>query len=465
MAVRKDDVALLADLDRAVGELKHSGEFDRIIDRWSPRRLHIYSTSELGLAIAAGGLLAAAVFALGIAVHALRRKQRLLASEIARRARTEKELREATARAEDAVESRSKFLAAASHDLRQPLQSLLLFQELLAPHVAEDGREALKHLGRGLDALRELLNGLLDISRLDAGVVAPSIEDFALQDLIEQIEAAYKPLAAAKGDLTFHIDPCPAVVRSDPTLLGRMVRNLVENALRYTEAGRIDVVFVAGAGQLRIEVHDTGMGIAPEHLDRIWEEFHQLGNPERDRNRGLGLGLAIVRRLSVLLGHPVEVTSRPGRGSVFSITVPLGVEAPRQTQSPLTAIAGAGDYAVLIDDDPIVLLGLKTIFESWGFQVLAAGSIDQALSELERRPEIVVADYRLRDGHSGAEAIWRIRDLWGADVPGVVLTGDTGEAVRDDAAAHGLSVIYKPATPRQLAEILDKGKIAAREPS
>ncbi|MBF0333713.1 MAG: hypothetical protein HQL40_08705, partial [Alphaproteobacteria bacterium] len=359
MAVRKDDVALLADLDRAVGELKDSGEFDRIIDRWSPRRLHIYSTQELGLAIAAGGLLAAAVLALGAAVHALRRKHRLLADEIARRARTEGELREATARAEAAVESRSKFLAAASHDLRQPLQSLLLFQELLAPHVAEGGREALKHLGRGLDALRELLNGLLDISRLDAGVVAPSIEDFPLQDLIEQIEAAYKPLAAAKGDLTFHIDPCPAIVRSDPTLLGRMVRNLVENALRYTEAGRIDVVCVAAGDQLRIEVHDTGLGIAPEHLDRIWEEFQQLGNPERDRNRGLGLGLAIVRRLSDLLDHPVEVSSRPGSGSVFSITVPLGAEAPRQTRPPLTTIAGEGDYAVLIDDDPIVLLGLK----------------------------------------------------------------------------------------------------------
>ncbi|MBF0305025.1 MAG: response regulator [Alphaproteobacteria bacterium] len=464
MAVRKDDVALLAELDHAVGELKLGGEFDRIIDRWSPRRVHIYSTRELGLAIAAGGLLAAAVLALGAAVHALRRKHRLLVDEIARRAKTEGELREATARAEAAVESRSKFLAAASHDLRQPLQSLLLFQELLAPHVAEGGREALKHLGRGLDALRELLNGLLDISRLDAGVVAPSIEDFPLQDLVEQIEAAYKPLAAAKGDLTFHIDPCPAIVRSDPTLLGRMVRNLVENALRYTEAGRIDVVCVAAGDQLRIEVHDTGLGIAPEHLDRIWEEFQQLGNPERDRNHGLGLGLAIVRRLSDLLGHPVGVRSRPGSGSVFSITVPLGAEAPRRTQ-PLTTIAGDGDYAVLIDDDPIVLLGLKTIFESWGFQVLAAGSIEQALSELDRRPEIVVADYRLRDGHSGAEAIWRIRTLWGTSVPGVVLTGDTGEAVRDDAAAHGLSVIYKPVTPRQLADILDKGKIAAREPS
>jgi PAS domain S-box-containing protein len=373
----------------------------------------------------------------------------------------ENDLRKSKNEAERATLSKSKFLAAASHDLRQPMQSLLLFLEVLKPHVAPKGQEALKHLGRGLDALRDLLDSLLDISRLDAGVVKAAIEDFSIGPLVEQIASGYAPVAAAKG-LEFHTSLYPAVVRSDRTLLGRMVRNLVENALRYTEEGGITVACHAAGDALCIEVQDTGIGIPPEHLERIWEEFHQVGNPERDRNRGLGLGLAIVQRLSSLLDHSVEVRSTPGRGSVFTIAVPLGRaelrRMPTLAREGRTEVVGNGRFAVLVDDDMIVLLGLKATFEAWGYEVLAAGSTERAmaaLGEKGRRPDIVVADYRLREGRNGTEAILAVRAAYGGDVPGIILTGESGAEVQKDAAEHGLSVIHKPVTPRQLSIALE----------
>ncbi len=367
--------------------------------------------------------------------------------------------------AEDANQAKSRFLAAASHDLRQPMQSLLLFLDVLKPHVTSKGEEALNHLGRGLDALRDLLDSLLDVSRLDAGVVQPTIETFPIQDLVEQIGAAYTPVAAARG-IAFRVTACPATVCSDRTLLGRMVRNLVENALRYTERGSIVVECSTVGDHLSIAVADTGIGIPREHLARIWEEFHQVGNPERDRNRGLGLGLSIVQRLSVLLGHPVEVRSSPGRGSVFSLDVPLGREEQREEPQhrpappapPVRAAAGDGRFAVLVEDDAIVLLALKATFEGWGYTVLAAGSTEQALVALEkagRRPDIIVADYRLREGRTGTEAMLRVRDLYGADIPGIIVTGETGPDAQRDATAHALGIIHKPVTPRQLGQVLE----------
>lgn len=372
--------------------------------------------------------------------------------------RAEESLRQAREEAERANIAKSKFLAAASHDLRQPMQSLFLFHDILKPHVAQGGQEALKHLGRGLDAMRELLDSLLNISQLDAGIVQPSLEEFGVHQVIEQIGASYAPVAAAKG-LEFRVATCRTVVRSDRTLLGRMVRNLLENAMRYTEAGWIAVECHEAGGYLSIEVHDSGIGIAPEHLERIWEEFHQVGNPERDRNRGLGLGLAIVRRLSCLLDHKVEVRSIPGQGSIFSIAVPCGSAEPQPARTTKGIVAGHGWLALLVDDDPIVLLGLKATFEAWGYEVLAAGSADQALTLLEdcgRRPDVIVADYRLREGRSGTAAILRVRTKYGFEVPGIVLTGETGQEVRDAAAKLSLAIIHKPVTPRQLADALNE---------
>ncbi|CBS88360.1 putative hybrid sensor histidine kinase (plasmid) [Azospirillum lipoferum 4B] len=382
--------------------------------------------------------------------------------DITARRRAQQALMQAKESAEAADQAKGKFLAAASHDLRQPLQALLLFVDVLKPHVqGSQGANALMHLGRGLDALKELLDSLLDMSRLDAGVVQPNIENVPMVPLFDHIAASYRPVAAAKG-LELHVLSCNAAARTDRTLLTRMVRNLVENALRYTERGRIDIECRQAGGRLLIEVRDTGIGIPPDHLERIWEEFHQVGNPERDRNRGLGLGLAIVRRLSQLLNHPVDVQSKPGQGTSFVIALPPGRAVERQL-SPAEAAAttGHGRFAVVVDDDAIVLLGLETIFREWGYEVLVAGSAEKAVEALRRsgrRPDLVVADYRLREGRLGTDAVAGIRALFeeagGPPVPGLILTGETGPECERDAAVLGLGIIHKPVTPRQLSHAL-----------
>ncbi|HEY0832470.1 MAG TPA: ATP-binding protein [Azospirillum sp.] len=374
------------------------------------------------------------------------------------------DLREAREAAERADRSKSRFLAAASHDLRQPMQSMFLFAEAMRARVAHDerARDTLVMLERGLETLKGLLDSLLDVTQMDAGVLTAKAEPFALLPLLREIGAAYAPIAASKG-LDFQLEAaCEVHVRSDRMLLGRIVRNLVENAVRYTETGHVALRCRCADGEaLRIEVWDTGVGVPADETERIFEEFHQLGNPERDRTHGLGLGLAIVQRLSRLLGHPVEVRSEPGRGSVFAVSVPLAEAPAAAVPEPVaeTAGIGRGRLAVLVDDDAIVLLGLRAAFEEWGYETLVAGSTDQAIARLEatgRTPDFVVADYRLRDGRVGTEAILKIREMTGVVVPGIILTGETGSECRRDAAAHGLGIAFKPITPRQLHDAVHR---------
>ena len=384
--------------------------------------------------------------------------------DITGRKEMEQALHRAKEEAERANLAKTKFLAAASHDLRQPLQSLFFFAAALAAHVSPDGTKVLGHLERGLDALKGLLDSLLDVSQLDAGLVTPDIQDFAVSDVLDEIATAYAPVAGAKG-LLWRVTPCTSVVRSDRTLLSRMVRNLIENALRYTDEGAVALDCRGDGEALTITVRDSGIGIPPDQLERIWEEFHQVGNPERDRAQGLGLGLAIVRRLSALLGHPVEVRSTVAKGSEFRIRVPLGAAMAKPVAALAAPVAsGAGRFAVLVDDDAIVLMGLQAILKEWGYDVLTAGSADQALERLAadgRRPDIVVADYRLREGRVGTEAILRVRALRGDDIPGVILTGETGPECLHDAAEHRLFVVHKPVTPRELGAALERQMQAA----
>ncbi|ALG71189.1 histidine kinase [Azospirillum thiophilum] len=370
--------------------------------------------------------------------------------------------------AERANLAKSKFLAAASHDLRQPLQALFFLSAALARHVGDhSGRDLLSRLDQGLDTMKGLLDGLLEVSRLEAGVVTPVLDTFAVSEITDALDAAYGKQATEKG-LVWRVEGCDGMLRSDRGLLMQLLCNLVDNALRYTDAGvirircRVDVGGGPEAGQLAIEVQDTGIGIPPEHLDRIFEEFHQVGNPERDRLRGLGLGLAIVRRLSQLLDHPVQVRSVQGRGSAFRVLVPLaaarflaagtggaerqpGIDRPR--------------LAVLVDDDAVVLLGLQTVLTEWGFRVVAADGTDRAmdrLAALGRAPDLVIADYRLREGRVGTEVIRRVRERYGAAVPALILTGETGIDTLADASAHGVPVLHKPVTPRQLQAEVDR---------
>ncbi len=364
--------------------------------------------------------------------------------------------------AERANLAKSKFLAAASHDLRQPLQALFFLSAALARHVGDhNGRDLLSRLDQGLDTMKGLLDGLLEVSRLEAGVVTPVLDTFAASEITDALDSAYAEQATAKG-LVWRVEGCDSVLRTDRGLLMQLLRNLVDNALRYTEAGAIRIRCRVDGERLAIEVQDTGIGIPPEHLDRIFEEFHQVGNPERDRLRGLGLGLAIVRRLSQLLDHPVQVRSVQGQGSAFRVLVPL---APARL---IPSRAGGVDrrpvidrprLAVLVDDDAVVLLGLQTVLTEWGFRVVAADGADRAMDRLEaldRAPDIVIADYRLREGRVGTEVIRRVRERYGAEIPAMILTGETGIDTLADVSAHGVAVLHKPVTPRQLQAEVDR---------
>jgi CheY-like chemotaxis protein len=251
-------------------------------------------------------------------------------------------------------------------------------------------------------------------------------------------------------------------VHSDQTLLGRLLRNLVENALRYTRQGYIRITCHRVEDRLRIEVEDTGIGIPPDHLDQIFEEFHQVGNLARDRSQGLGLGLAIVRRIAELLGHRIAVRSQPGEGSTFSIELPLGTEEPAHLRAPEAACLGQdgrGRLAVVVDDDALVLESLQAILKEWGYEVVSATDTDQAVARIRERsrpPDIVIADYRLHGGRTGTETILAVRALFDQPIPGVILTGETDLQFLHTAAGHDLGIAHKPVTPRQLSRVLDR---------
>lgn len=380
---------------------------------------------------------------------------------------SEAEQRIAKEDAQQASIAKSRFLAAASHDLRQPLQSLILFAGVLKGYVqGPRGHQALKHLEDGLGALKALLDSLLDVSKLDAGMVRPEIADFPISAVLEEVDASYAPIAAAKG-LEWQVETCTDRVRSDKTLLGRVIRNLVENAVRYTESGRIRLSCRRKENTVRVEIEDTGIGIPSEQIGRIYEEFHQVGNQARDRAQGLGLGLAIVRRIADLLGHRIETRSRLGEGSVFSIELPLAPADSRQVPasgSEESGQSGRGRLAVVIDDDAMVLDGLEAILTEWGYQVIAAIDAEEAIAgirESGRQPDIVVADFRLQDGHTGAEAILAIRALFDHAIPGLILTGETDLKFLKECAGHDLGIAHKPVMPSQLGRALEQQLNAA----
>jgi signal transduction histidine kinase/ActR/RegA family two-component response regulator len=387
-----------------------------------------------------------------------------LEREVNERKRAEAGLVEARAEAEQANQAKSRFLAAASHDLRQPLQSMFLFASSLHRYIVDrKGVEALVRIERGLDILKGMLDSLLDLSRLDVNVTQPQIATFPLRPMLDDIVAAYRRIAASKGVDLRCGDLADILVLSDQTLLGRMVRNLVENAIRYTERGHIVLSARVAGDRVRVEVADTGIGIAPDQLGRIFEEFHQVGNPERDKAHGLGLGLAIIQRLSAILGHRVEVSSRLGLGSTFSIEVPVAAGPAAEPQPAAETVETAetgndGRRVVVVDDDPMVLLALSTIFEQWGYEVTMAGSQDEAVGQLRSSavPHLIVADYRLRSGRSGTEAIRGIRAACGAEIPSIVLTGETGSECLTAAEAVGALVLHKPVTPHDLAFALKR---------
>jgi PAS domain S-box-containing protein len=380
--------------------------------------------------------------------------------DITLRKQTEQALRKARHAAEKANADKSRFLAAASHDLRQPIQAASMFTSALADTQGEDERRRIvSAIADSLDATRDLLDALLDVSRLDAGVLEPDIRSFPVADVLEQIETEFDAAARGKG-LTLTVIASSRSVTTDPVMLLRILRNLVSNAVRYTERGRILVGARRRTERVRIDVLDTGIGIADSKLDEIFDDFRQLDNPERDRRRGLGLGLAIVKRKADLLGLDVSVRSTPGRGSAFSVAVPAadGPSPVRQAFQPYEDIDISGARVLYIDDDPVQLEAMATVLRQWGVAPLSAQSAQEAVDILAAsavRPDAVIADYRLRDNQDGAQAIRRVVGALGTPVPAVILTGDTEPARIAEATASGYALLHKPVSPSILKQTLN----------
>ncbi|HYH39061.1 MAG TPA: PAS domain-containing protein [Azospirillum sp.] len=385
------------------------------------------------------------------------------AFDITERHRDAEALREARVAAEQANEAKSKFLAAASHDLRQPVQSLFLFAAALGERLKDHPTlPLLDNMRQSLDTLKTLLDSLLDMARLDSGRISAVPVRLCLDDVIGKLAAEYGPRARQKG-LDLRVVRSGAWVTSDPALLERILRNLIENALKYTRSGRVLLGARRAGGAVRLEVWDTGIGIPADKMEAIFEEFTQVNDTRTER--GLGLGLAIVRRLAQMLEHRVTVRSVAGRGSVFAVELPrAGAPAPTvDVRRPANdAPAGpakdpARDVVLVIDDEAIILLGLKAMLEGWGYDVLAARSGDQALSLLEkdgRRPRMLLSDYQLQHGRTGPEALSAIQERVGHDVPGVILTGDASPERLAEAERSGYRLLHKPVLPSELRKVV-----------
>jgi signal transduction histidine kinase len=360
--------------------------------------------------------------------------------------------------AEAANRAKSQFLASASHDLRQPLHALGLYAAVLEEKVDQpEVRELTRSINSSVDALENLFSAIMDISKLDAGVLEPNIATFAADTVLERVRAEFEQPARAKG-LEFRVRLCGRAVRSDAILLQRIVNNLVANAVRYTDLGGILVCCRPRGESVSIEVWDTGIGIRREELPRVFEEFYQVGNPERDRDKGLGLGLAIVRRLCELLDHRIEVRSRIGRGSYFAVVLPVDLARDvARVERPRSETRLDGKVVVVIDDEPAVRDGMEILLRQWACEAISAASVAEAEAELERRnlkPDCVIADYRLREG-VGTAAIAELRRRYGKGLPAAIITGDIGAERLSEFAVAGYRHLHKPVPPAELRALLD----------
>ena len=403
------------------------------------------------------------------------------------------QLRERTQAAEQANLAKSKFLAGASHDLRQPVHALNLFLESLSATALDTKQETIvNHAKAASRASRELLDTLLDFSRIEAGVMQPRPAVVPMAGLLRQLEDEFGPQADNKG-LVYRSRDCLDQVYSDAALLLVILRNLVANAIRYTERGGVLVAVRSRGADKVIEVWDTGIGIAAVHHQAIFEDFHQLGNQERDHRKGLGLGLAIVRRLVHTLGLALTLASRPGRGSVFSLRLPRAPNAAQLAEAAalessaahafrgqagaLQPLAGAAPGArplqglrvLLVDDEVMVLEGMRALLGEWGCAVVAFRNLEGAaryVRDLEESPpalDLLITDYRLENGVTGGDVIRAVRAALRTahpehsfELPAIIITGDTDPARLSQAQGVGATLLHKPIDTQVLYDELAK---------
>ncbi len=388
-------------------------------------------------------------------------------TDISERKRIRKALEEAKLEAEQANRAKSRFLAAASHDLRQPLQTIAFVQGLLARTVqGEKAQNLVKRLDDTLHAMSGMLNALLDINQIESGVVRAEIVSYSLNDLFERLREEFSYHAEAKA-LKLRIVPCKHIIHTDPRLLEQMIRNLLTNAIKYTRSGRVLLGCRRRAGSLSIEIWDTGIGIPDTELQTIFEEYHQLDNAARERSRGLGLGLAIVQRLVTLLGYRVHVRSRLGKGSVFAIEIALpadGVDPPTSVASDVGAItsssevAGKGCTILVVEDDPDVRELLALLLEAEGHQVTTAFDGLAALELVEKgmlKPDLVIADYNLPNGMDGLQVAAKLKNASKRALPVIILTGDISTKTLAEIARSDCVHLNKPVQLKKMMAVIE----------
>lgn len=382
--------------------------------------------------------------------------------DVTERKRAEQEIKEARTLADRANQAKSRFLATASHDLRQPLQTLSLLNGALRRLVGDrDALEAVEQQELAIDAMSALLNALLDVSKLESGAIHPQIADFRVGSFFEELRVEFMSAAAAKG-LEFHVESCAECAHSDPALVGQVLRNLVSNAIKYTRQGRVSLCCTRNADTLRVDVSDTGIGIAADKLDHIYDEFYQIATAEGEGRDGYGLGLSIVRHIVRLLDLKIAVQSQPGKGSTFSITLPVGsatgaaAPTPRIRETTATAASNRKRHLLLIEDEPGVRNATRMLLSVAGYRVTTACTIAEAGEQARQHEDLdlVVSDYHLDDGETGINAIALARSFRGPDLKAILVTGDTSGGIRELQREGIMQIASKPIDADQLLNMI-----------
>ncbi len=356
------------------------------------------------------------------------------------------QLKSALQEAESASRAKTRFLASASHDLRQPIHALSLFGGALAKRPLDaQSRDIAEHMDLALQSLASRLDSLLDISKLDAGIVQVNKTAFNMRLMVERLQDEFMPAAQTKNLKVWLDCPDDVFVNTDELLLERIVRNLLSNAIKYTDQGKIDISVTAKNNKVFIIVNDTGRGVPPEEQEHIFEEFYQLNNPERDHTKGLGLGLAIVKRLSDLLNLNLNMDSILGGGTCFTLQMEQSTTIPNaQPSPPKPNLSWSNLCALVIDDEYEVGLGMKALLEGMGCKILLADSTLDALSQAKaERPDIILADFRLRGEDNGILSIRSIRELY-SEIPAILISGDTAPERLREAEDAGIQLLHKP---------------------
>ncbi|MBW8370927.1 MAG: response regulator [Thiobacillus sp.] len=357
--------------------------------------------------------------------------------------------------AEQASLAKSRFLAAASHDLRQPMHAISLYVESLKPQMqGRAAEDTLNKIERSILGTVELFNAILDVTKLDAGVVQPTLAPVRIRKLYLQLADEFSAEADRRG-LSLRVRAPDVWIESDAILLERIVRNLLSNALLHTTRGGVLLSARPCQGKLRLQIWDTGSGIAPEHQPRIFEEFYQAETQSPQTRHGLGLGLAIVRRLARLLGYPLQLHSRSGQGTVFSLDVPVLENGPADIDEPDEGSSGTlKGWAVVVDDDPAVLNALGHLMRQWGMETRLFNSLQQIVHDLQTAPDVVLADYQLLNGETGLMVACEVHKRWGAHIPIVLITGDTRTETIQTLRQSGFPILHKPVSANQLRALL-----------